>query len=1085
MKIKKLRQTYIRYSFILMCILTSLSSWAGDYVQDGIQYKIYEYNSKAVVVGVDDPDIYEVKIEESVCGYPVTGIATGAFSSCTNLCEITIPSSVTSIAKRAFEGCYNLNYVTITSSTDSPYKGLSIGDEAFSSCTNLTEVTINSPVSTIGERAFNGCEYLKKFTIASSANSPNEYISIGTDAFAGCKSLESFTSSVVVADVGNGAFAGCTSLSSFVVPSGEDFWYLGYIGDGAFENCTSLSSFTIPLSVRSIGSRAFEGCTSLSSVTIPSSVEIINGTAFENCTSLSSVTIPSSVKSIDGTAFNGCSSLTSFDVAQENPNFSSFMGTAITDKEVHKIVCVVKNIKDFIFPSSVTSIGDNAFSGCSSLTSVTIPSSVTSIGDNAFSGCSSLTSVTIPSSVTSIGGYAFYYCSSLTSVTIPSSVTSIGGGVFYGCSSLTSVTIPSSVTSIGDNAFRGCSSLTSVTIPSSVTSIEYCAFQGCSSLTSVTIPSSVTSIGYHAFDGCSFHTSVYFYGNLSDDCRFGSGALGNPLLVMFDCAISEDSPWYDLVSGKRSKVNDYCAMYFGKKVSEEQEKLTDDYLKAKELAGSCKEEYEGLKENQRKLFDGLVNPAHLIESLSAEKSVMTAYNDSLLQAYDMLLEKVNENWYNPLNTIYKQVVQTLPVEVKGSYNDNYSAYDGLITDASQLSSNAKESIEGSYEGLIDNDRSTFFHSEWSTNVSNGAYHYLQIDLRDTYENIVLKYSIRTGYYGAEYYITHGSPKLLHVYVTNTVDDENSWVDLGQYTCTYDYVSDDTGLLNLDFAEPYRYVRLVVEETMNNEVAFIDGKPFFYWSELHAYPKYQASVLSEEELAVIAAAKSELNSNRATKQTYQKLQTLLDKLSKFSIGDFSKSSYLTLYSDKALTVPEGMKAAVVVSNGNGISSDYRYEAGSVIPAHTGVLIKGGKGNSFIFAEGETTEACPADNLLHGTLADAMTEVDGDNKYYKLAYDNATHTQLGFYWGATDGAPFVNKAGKAYLAVPVATSLSQSMQGFSLSDLNNGMTTGLTVPTTTSGESVRIYDLNGRRINDQSIDGLQPGIYVVNGKKMYVK
>ena len=1020
MKIKKLRQTYIRYSFILMCILTSLSSWAGDYVQDGIQYRIYEYNSKAVVVGVDDPDVYEVKIEESVCGYPVTEIATGAFSSCTNLREITIPSSVTSIAKRAFEGCNSLNYVTITSSTDSPYEGLSIGDEAFSSCTNLTEVTINSPVSTIGERAFNGCEYLKKFTIASSANSPNEYISIGTDAFGGCKSLESFTSSVVVADVGHDAFAYCTSLSSFVVPSGEDSWYHGYIGDNAFEGCTSLSSFTIPLSVGSIRNLAFEGCTSLNSITIPSSVESIGRQAFNGCTSLSSITIPSSVESIDGTAFVGCSSLTSFDVAQENPNFSSFMGTAITDKEMHKIVCVAKNIKDFIFPSSVTSIGDDAFCGCCSLTSVTIPSSVTSIG-----------------------GFAFLDCSSLTSVIIPSSVTSIGYRAFSNCSSLTSVTIPSSVTSIGDLVFMGCNS----------------------------------------------QISVYVYGDLSGDFRFGSDDLGkNPLLVMFDCAISEDSPWYDLVSGKRSKVNDYCAMYFGKEVSEKQEKLTDDYLKAKELAGSCKEEYEGLKEDQRKLFDGLVNPAHLMESLSAEKSVMTAYNDSLLQAYDMLLEKVSEKWYNPLNTTYKQVTQTLPVEVKGSYNDNYSENDGLITDASQFSSNAKENLEGSYEGLIDNDRSTFFHSEWSTNVSNGAYHYLQIDLRDTYENIVLKYSIRTGYHGAEYYITHGSPKLLHVYVTNTVDDENSWVDLGQYTCTYDYVSDDTGLLNLDFAEPYRYVRLVVEETMNNEVAFIDGKPFFYWSELHAYPKYQAnleSVLSEEQLAVIAAAKSELNRNRATKQTYQNLQTLLDNLNKIPIGYFSKSSYLTLYSDKALTVPEGMQAAVVVSNGNGISSDYRYEAGSVIPAHTGVLIKGGKGNSFIFAEGETTEASPADNLLHGTLTDAMTEVDGDNKYYKLAYDNATHTQLGFYWGAEDGAPFLNKAGKAYLAVPVATSLSQSMLGFSLNDLNNGVTTGLTVPTTASGESLRIYDLNGRRINAQSIDDLQPSIYVVNGKKMYVK
>ena len=93
---------------------------------------------------------------------------------------------------------------------------------------------------------------------------------------------------------------------------------------------------------------------------------------------------------------------------------------------------------------------------------MTVPSSVTSIGKSAFSGCSGLTSLTLPSSVTSIDGYAFDSCSGLTSLTIPSSVTSIGDGAFWGCSGLTSMTIPSGVTSIGKWAFYGCSGLTSI-----------------------------------------------------------------------------------------------------------------------------------------------------------------------------------------------------------------------------------------------------------------------------------------------------------------------------------------------------------------------------------------------------------------------------------------------------------------------------------------------------------------------------------------------------------------------------------------------------------------------------------------------
>ena len=160
---------------------------------------------------------------------------------------------------------------------------------------------------------------------------------------------------------------------------------------------------------------------------------------------------------------------------------------------------------------SVTSIGDGAFWGCSSLTSITIPNSVTSIGELAFQACYSLTSITIPNSVTSIGEHAFYGCSSLTSVTIPNSVTTIGHGTFYNCSSLTSVTIPNSVKIIEGTAFERCSSLTSVTIPNSVKIIEGNAFYGCSSLTSVTIPNSVTDIHLKAFSNCPELTNVYCY----------------------------------------------------------------------------------------------------------------------------------------------------------------------------------------------------------------------------------------------------------------------------------------------------------------------------------------------------------------------------------------------------------------------------------------------------------------------------------------------------------------------------------------------------------------------------------------------
>ena len=162
----------------------------------------------------------------------------------------------------------------------------------------------------------------------------------------------------------------------------------------------------------------------------------------------------------------------------------------------------------YYYTTSDDVIGDYAFSGCSSLTSLTLPSSVTSIGGHAFEKCSGLTSLTLPSSVTSIGEFAFRYCSGLTSLTIPSGVTTIDYYAFADCRGLTSLTLPSSVTSIGGYAFAWCSGLTSLTLHSSVTSIGDYAFAWCSGLTSLTLPSSVTSIGGHAFESCSGLTSL-------------------------------------------------------------------------------------------------------------------------------------------------------------------------------------------------------------------------------------------------------------------------------------------------------------------------------------------------------------------------------------------------------------------------------------------------------------------------------------------------------------------------------------------------------------------------------------------------
>ena len=549
---------------------------------------------------VGNDTIFEIPAE--IGGKKVTSIGYKAFENRTSLTSVTIPDSVTDIGFQAFHNCTSLKSVTIPASVTT------IDNYAFgyfydaNKETKIDGFKINYTKNTAGHlyAAQNGftdeaClinELQDDGTVIITKYAGNDTVyeipseidgkkvtGIGNRAFQNSTSLTNVTIPDGVTHIDECAFQGCSSLTDIALPDS-----LTIIDSYAFNNCAMLTSITIPNGVTRIEWETFYGCSALTDLVLPDTVTYIGRNAFFNCPSLKTVTIPASVTTIgeyafgyhdddnwnpakiDGFKINYTKNTWGHYYAKQN-GFSDEPCLVVELNEDGTTLKISKydgNDTEYVIPEEidgkkVTSIGNDAFQGNTSLISVTIPGSIKDIGDNAFSDCSSLESVTISDGVERILYRAFYNCTSLKTVTVPASVTYIdnnalgyysddGGininkidgftinytkythGHLYATANGftdegylyfnildddtveikryigndTVYEIPAEIdgkqiTSIGNYAFGNRSSLTSVTIPDSVTIIRFQAFHNCPSLKTVTIPASVTTIGDYAF----------------------------------------------------------------------------------------------------------------------------------------------------------------------------------------------------------------------------------------------------------------------------------------------------------------------------------------------------------------------------------------------------------------------------------------------------------------------------------------------------------------------------------------------------------------------------------------------------------
>ena len=565
-----------------------------------LEYTVNANGTLEIDKYVGNDTIFEIPAE--IGGKKVTSIGYSAFENRTSLTSVTIPDSVTIIRFQAFHNCTSLKSVTIPASVTT------IDNYAFgyfydaNKETKIDGFKINYTKNTAGHlyAAQNGftdeaClinELQDDGTVIITKYAGNDTVfeipseidgkkvtGIGNRAFQNSTSLTNVTIPDGVTHIDECAFQGCSSLTDIALPDS-----LTIIDSYAFNNCAMLTSITIPNGVTRIEWETFYGCSALTDLVLPDTVTYIGRNAFFNCPSLKTVTIPASVTDIgeyafgyhdddnwnlakiDGFKINYTKNTWGHYYAKQN-GFSDepcLVAELNEDGTTLKISKYAGNDTEYVIPSEidgkkVTSIGNDAFQGNTSLISVTIPGSIKDIGDNAFSGCSSLESVTISDGVEYIYSWAFYNCTSLKTVTVPASVTYIdnnalgyysddGGininkidgftinytkythGHLYATANGftdegylyfnildddtveikkyigndTVFEIPAEIdgkqiTSIGNYAFLDRKSLTSVTIPDSVTIIRFQAFHNCPSLKTVTIPASVTTIGDYAF----------------------------------------------------------------------------------------------------------------------------------------------------------------------------------------------------------------------------------------------------------------------------------------------------------------------------------------------------------------------------------------------------------------------------------------------------------------------------------------------------------------------------------------------------------------------------------------------------------
>ena len=460
---KKFTKVFILASLLYVLIFLFLVSNAtateqSDFVISNGTISKYNGTDENLVIpsnlGITKLGVYSfarnTTLKSIVIPEGVKEIHMGAFSNCTSLSNITLPSSIEYVGPHGFERTPWF--------TEQPDGELFVG-KVFYRYKNSLKMPVNTDFS-IREGTVSICDY----------------------AFGNCDKLVSVSIPESVKTIGYNSFFNCNNLIKFSVNENNlNFKSI----DGVLFNKTGTTMIKYPSAKPETIYSIPRGVETVSGGSVGMG---IGGTAthvFENNKFLEILNIPASVKIIEPGAIVNCKALEEVNVDESNAYFRSIDGV-LFDKSISKIIKYPsgKLTKSYYIPQTVTSVESIAFDECKWLEEVQIPEGVKNIGTllfpgqslGAFKGCTSLKSIILPGSITKLGEYSFSGCSNLVSVALSNRITEIPSHAFANCKQLESIYLPITVNSISYSAFENCASLESVTIPATNVTIDKSTF---------------------------------------------------------------------------------------------------------------------------------------------------------------------------------------------------------------------------------------------------------------------------------------------------------------------------------------------------------------------------------------------------------------------------------------------------------------------------------------------------------------------------------------------------------------------------------------------------------------------------------